>query len=125
MSTEGIFTSVLSYFLGTIPPCNLNLNSDKALFVLHNTESDHLDFITCKTEVINAVPQAPVQLSGDGPGVGMWTWELPLGPWGRGHTACSVRFCVSHRQQSKAEWQRVSWSSQDHWPRPQRALTVS
>ena len=75
---EGIFTGVLSYFLGAVPLRNLNLSTDKALFVLHHTESNHLDFIICK----NAAPQAPPQLTGDGPGTGTWTWELPLGLWG-------------------------------------------
>lgn len=78
MHREGIFTGVLSYFLGAVPLGNLNLSTDKALFVLHHTESNHLDFIICK----NAAPQAPPQLTGDGPGTGTWTWELPLGLWG-------------------------------------------
>ena len=75
---EGVFTGVLSYFLGAVPLGNLNLSRDKALFVLYHTESNHLDFIICK----NAAPQAPPQLTGDGPGRGTWTWELPLGLWG-------------------------------------------
>lgn len=91
MSGEGIFPYVLSYFLGTIPQRNLNLNSDKALFVLDSTDPNHLGFITCKTEVINAVPQASMQLPGGGPGIGMWTWQPSLGPWQIGHAVVSAR----------------------------------
>lgn len=44
--SEGIFTHVLSYFEGTVPECNLILNSDN--FILDNPEASHLGFITCK-----------------------------------------------------------------------------
>lgn len=91
MSGEGIFTCVLSYFWGTSPQRNLNLNSDKALFVLDSTDPTHLGFITCKTEVINAVPQASMQLTGGGPSTGMWTWQPSLGPWQIGHAVVSAR----------------------------------
>lgn len=66
-------TGVLSYFLGAVPPGNLNLSTDKALFALQHTESNHLDLIICK----NTVPQAAPQLTGDGPGTRTWPWELP------------------------------------------------
>ena len=79
MYREGILTGVLSYFLGAVPPGNLNLSTDKALFASHHTESNHLDLIIGK----NAAPQAPLQLTGEGPGTGMWPWELPPGLWGR------------------------------------------
>lgn len=63
---------MFSVTLSAPPPlCNLNPNPDKALFVLDSTEPSHLGFVTCKTEVINAVPQAPLQLRGDGPGIEM------------------------------------------------------
>lgn len=74
----------LSALVGAPSHCDPNLNSGKALFVLHYTEPSHLGFLTCRTEVTSAVLQAPLQLRSGGPvlasGPGSLRWVLVGGP---------------------------------------------